>query len=80
MAKKTTITKSEYLQLVGLMTLGRQHSKMLSEIEAAMDSIVGAMDSIVGAGPDETNAGDVVYGDRDIEWYVEQSGVTLEEG
>ena len=73
MAKKTTITKSEYLQLVGLMTLGRQHSKMLSEIEAAMDSIVGA-------GPDETNAGDVVYGDRDIEWYVEQSGVTLEEG
>jgi hypothetical protein len=38
---KTEITKEEYLQLVGLLTLARQHKKMVDEIEEAMKQVIG---------------------------------------
>ena len=41
MAKKTQITKTEKLQLIGLITLAHQAWKNIQEIDKAMVKIVG---------------------------------------
>jgi hypothetical protein len=41
---KTEITQEEYWQLVGLLTLARQHKQMVDEIEKAMRKITGEKD------------------------------------
>ncbi len=38
---KAIISKEEYLQLIGLLTLARQHKKMVDDLEKAMKEITG---------------------------------------
>lgn len=60
---KTTIGYDDYLRLEGLLTLARDHVKMLDEIERAAMAIVGEDAENIGAG----YVGDTIYsrtGDR----------------
>jgi hypothetical protein len=69
---KTTITKNEYLQLVGLTTLAMKHEKIVRECERAMEELMGFPEN-----SGETS--DVIYGDRDLTWLLERANVTVEE-
>lgn len=59
---KTTITPSERLELIGLMTLANRHHRILDEIEKVMEEII------------QDNGGDVadaIYSTREPEEKLE---------
>jgi len=72
MTEKKKITKNQYLQLLGLQVIAERHTKALDEVEAAMYELV-ALD------PEDCSAGDVIYGDRPIQWFLDRAGVVVEE-
>jgi hypothetical protein len=63
---KPQITRAEYLQLLGLLTLAERHNKSLEEIRAAAAEITGERDSH-GAPSDNGHTADAVYGSRDLD-------------
>lgn len=54
--QKTKITRSEYLQLVGLLTLAKENNKRQADIIAAVIAITGETD-------DMGHGNDAVYSD-----------------
>ncbi len=66
-----TITKNQYLQLVGLMTLGRKHNEMCREIEKAACEITG--EDVAG------HTVDMMYGDRELDEGLKLLGVQVAE-
>ena len=68
-----TITKQQYLQLLGLQALGTKHASLMQECETEMASIIGSRDN----GMD--GASETLYADRSIDWYLEANNVKVEE-
>lgn len=67
-----TITENEKLQLIGLLTLGIQHQKIVTQIEKAMAKLT---DTEVGGHLSET----LYEGDNfDIDELLEREGVEVE--
>jgi hypothetical protein len=73
---KATITKQEYLQLVGLLTVAQYHVRHLEELKNAAAAMLGihpengSMDTV----------GDAIYnGQRALE-LLEKLGLAVEEG
>lgn len=67
-----TITKSEELQLLGLVTLGRQHRAIVDQCEEAMGKLLGATEKY------QFPAGDVLYDEtRDIAWLLKSANVEV---
>lgn len=54
------ITKSQYLRLLGLITLARQHNQALTDIEKAFTQILPK-------GTDEGHISDMVWASRDLD-------------
>lgn len=71
---KDKISRNEYLQLIGLQTLARQYDQKQKEIEASLLAVLGNPEK-----PESGSAaGDVVWGERDIDWLLEAYNVTVE--
>lgn len=69
---KKTITRDEELQLLGLVTLGRQHRAVVDQCEEAMEKLLGATERY------QVPAGDVLYDDaRNIAWLLESAGIEV---
>lgn len=43
----TKITEEQKLQLLGLLTLGRQHYKIIDQVRSAMTKIIGEEDTVL---------------------------------
>jgi len=63
-----TITREQYLQLVGLQAIGTMWAKRAEECATLMDHI---------AGTDERGS-DVVFGDKDLDWFLTGAHITFE--
>lgn len=74
MATRETISQSEYLQLVGLLTLAARHNERLSEIEEAACKLVGEQPG--------GHVTDAVYGayDRTPEQLLALVGIDVRHG
>jgi len=48
MTCKTTITRSEYLQIVGLLTLASEHEKQMAQILVSLGELTGETDPRLG--------------------------------
>lgn len=70
---KTSITKPEHLQLVGLVALARHHTKHLEEISDAIKALLDEKED------DHGDISDVLYGDREIDWLLERREITVQE-
>jgi hypothetical protein len=68
---KPTITRNEYLQLVGLLTVAKRHTAMLREIIPAVREIIGEQD-------DRGHSEDAVWGDYSPEELLEKMEITVE--
>ena len=68
---KTTITQNEYLQIVGLMTLARNHQKIVDDCNDAMSEIVG---------DDEKYSllTDAMYDSTDVDTALKNMNITVE--
>lgn len=65
-----TITRNEYLQLIGLQALAAQHYAIVVQCEKAINAMIG---------PKEDAAVDVILGDHSLEWLLERGGITVED-
>lgn len=78
---KTTITKAEHLQLVGLLALARHHDKALEDIKAAAVALlrVSPKDRTKGDGPSlaDDYVGDAVFGSLDLDTMLQRLGVKV---
>jgi hypothetical protein len=68
---KASITRTEYLQLLGLLTVAKRHTAMLRELIPAVREILGQQE-------DRGHADDAVWGDYSIEELLEKMEVTVE--
>lgn len=67
---KTTITNSEKLQLLGLLTLGIRHRQVVDQVEKAMAEIT---ETEVGG-----HLGDALYeSDTDIDEILKRMGIAI---
>jgi hypothetical protein len=66
-----TITQAEKLQLLGLVTLGRRHNKIASQVSDAITEIIGTDDSQVHDATWEQDA--------DFEEALKNSGIEVED-
>lgn len=70
---KTTITRAEHLQLVGLLALAERYNRMLTEVHDAARQLTGEAD-------DMGHTYDAVYsGDQDADTLLQRLGITVEE-
>lgn len=69
---KTTITEGEKLQLLGLLTLGRSHNKIVNQVNDEMARIVGDEDKY-------SALTDAVYDEADIDEVLKNMEITVEE-
>ena len=70
MPKKTTISRAEYLQLLGLLTLARKHARIVHESEDLMAEILGDD----GGG----DISDTIFSeDRDLEEMLRRMEITF---
>ena len=66
------ITQSEYLKLVGLLTLASHHNKMLEDIRCAVSEITKEEDGDMG------HSADAVYGQHDAKSLLDRLNITVE--
>lgn len=70
---KTTITRAEYLQLVGLMALAERHNEKLKDIAVCALDLTGESD-------DMGHTYDAVYsGEYDADGLLQRLGITVED-
>jgi len=74
--EKKQITKDQYLQAVGLMTLATQHRKIVEECVVALGKTLGEVPSS-GGWYDEAN--DQVYSDASVEILLERLNLEVAE-
>lgn len=60
-----TITRTQYLQLLGLMTLAKTHNDRLRDIEVAACAITGVVPGEYAGNASHTS--DMVYGSRELD-------------
>ena len=66
---KKTITKQEKLQLLGLVTLGRQHYKMVDSVRDAISEIIE---------DEDTNIHDMTWEyDKDLDHVLKDMGIQV---
>lgn len=70
---RESISRVEYLQLTGLLTLAREHNKQLKYIVEGVQAILQPTKKDDGHGPD------AVYGDYDADHLLELMEVKVEE-
>jgi hypothetical protein len=58
---KSTITKNEYYQLIGLLKLGQSYNAKCLDIEKAMSEIVGEKEKFGG------HCGDAIYSNYSVD-------------
>lgn len=68
---KKTITPQEKLQLLGLLTLARQHQKMVREAEGAMIKVLDHDDNYLD------HLSDAMYDDSSIDDALKYMGVKV---
>lgn len=56
---KTTITKNEHLQLIGLLTLAERHNQRLTDIQEAVNELFGTKD--------DDHVNEAVWGDQEFQ-------------
>ena len=61
---KTSISQDDYLRLVGLLTLARDHNRALSDIRLSAVAITGEYDDTGLGGEVYGHTGDAVYDDN----------------
>jgi hypothetical protein len=61
----TTITRTQYLQLLGLMTLAKMHNDKLRDIEISACAITGVVPGEYSGNCGHTS--DMVYGSRELD-------------
>ena len=71
-SKKTTITKNEYLQLVGLQALANSYLKKIDDLESLAYELTGELDSF-------GFTTDMICNDRGIDEVLEQLDITIKE-
>ena len=67
---KTSITKNEYLQLVGLQTLSESYLEKLDDLEKTAYEITGELDKY-------SYTTDMIFNDRDIDDVLKQLGIEV---
>jgi hypothetical protein len=72
MSQKKTVTKSEYLQLVGLLTLAKKHNEWLEDLRVAALAITQEAD-------EHGHTGDAVYGDYSADMLLDRLNITVED-
>lgn len=78
---KTTITQSEYLQALGLMTLASHHIGRLKDIEASLKTLFAVEpqdDETSGIG-DPDHIGDAIYTEYSTDELLKTLGVSVEQ-
>lgn len=75
-AHRTTITESERLQLLGLVTIARQHQRQADATTRAAEQLLGGPADRFGL--DDLGLYDVVAGEREVDWLLERNGITVE--
>lgn len=68
-----TITKDQRLQLLGLLTLARDHAKKMTEVERAIHRIIGKDDSSY-----LSYFSDAIFDERDIDEILKLEEITVE--
>lgn len=68
--EKTKVSKTEYLQLVGLLTLAEAANKKQRDILKAVMAITGETDNC-------GHSGDAVYGDYSADELLEKLGIKV---
>lgn len=76
---KKTITRDDYLRLVGLLTLARDHNRVLRDIEHSVAGLVGAEDDSSGGSSYYGHASDAVYSDYTADEMLGRLEITVEE-
>ena len=69
---KTSITKNEYLQLVGLQTLSESYLEKLDDLEKTAYEITGELDKY-------SYTTDMIFNDRDIDDVLKQLGIEVKD-
>lgn len=67
---KSTITKNEYLQLVGLLTLAKKHNQVLRDISQSAALITGD--------EEHGHTDDAIYCDYPVEDLLKLAKITIE--
>lgn len=63
---KTSITRDEYLQLLGLKTLSKEYNKILDLLTNAVQRITGELDH--NGNPEKSgHNSDFIFGDRELD-------------
>ncbi len=70
---KTIITKSEYLQILGLMLIARNAYKQIAECEKSYGKIVDMKEDIGSFG----HFSDEIFGDGDVNLVLEKEGIKV---
>lgn len=68
-----TISRSDYLKLVGVLTLAQSHNKALKDLEKIAAELVGEEHEYGGL------SSDAVYGERDADSLLGGLNITIEE-
>ncbi|MGI4789230.1 MAG: hypothetical protein ACRYFS_10330 [Janthinobacterium lividum] len=76
---KTSISRNDYLRLLGLLTLAKDHNKALSALQRSAEEITGE----TGDGTESGNYGhtaDAIYdeGSNSIDALLRKLGITVE--
>lgn len=67
---KSSITQTEYVQIVGLLTIAKQHTQMIASIEKSLREIIGQEG-------DNGHCSDAIYGDYTAEELLEKMAVKV---
>lgn len=76
-----TITSAEHLQLLGLLTIARQHQRQVDAARDAMTELLATAlgDENVVPVDDPYAVGDLTYGDRELPWLLDYHHITVVE-
>lgn len=68
---KDTITKSERLQIIGLMALARKYGKMMEDCEKEINNIVGCKEET------GSHFGDIIFDTGEVDSLLRRIGIKV---